>query len=177
MTSSNGDIFAERPVTRSFDVFFDLHPNKRLSKQWWGWWFETPSCPLWRHCNDHSETTDRASQEIHAEIEICFVTVVGGIEKLHVTMSLMAPQITSISTVCPTVCSGAHQRKHKSLAPLAFVRDRWISLSKPVTRKMPLAQSTEHEWIYHINLQGTGITVTSQWVWWRLKSPATRRFI
>ena len=18
---------------------------------WWGWWFETPSCPLWRHCN------------------------------------------------------------------------------------------------------------------------------
>ena len=32
--------------------FFDLHPNKRLSKHWWGWWFETPPCPLWRHCND-----------------------------------------------------------------------------------------------------------------------------
>ena len=42
---------AQRPVTRSFDVFFDLHPNKRLSKQWWGWWFEVLSCPLWRHCN------------------------------------------------------------------------------------------------------------------------------
>ena len=42
----------QRPVTRSFDVFFDLHPNKRLSKQWWGWWFETPSCPLWRYCKD-----------------------------------------------------------------------------------------------------------------------------
>ena len=26
--------------------------NKRLSKQSWGWWFETPSCSLWRHCND-----------------------------------------------------------------------------------------------------------------------------
>ena len=25
--------------------------NKRLSKQSWGWWFETPSRPLWRHCN------------------------------------------------------------------------------------------------------------------------------
>ena len=25
--------------------------NKRLSKQLWGWWFETPSCSLWRHCN------------------------------------------------------------------------------------------------------------------------------
>ena len=28
-----------------------MHLNKRLSKQWWGWWFETLSCPLWRHCN------------------------------------------------------------------------------------------------------------------------------
>ena len=32
--------------------FFDLHSNKRLSKQWWGWWFETLLCPLWRHCNE-----------------------------------------------------------------------------------------------------------------------------
>ena len=39
------------PVTRSFDVFFDLRPNKRLSEQRWGWWFETPSSPLWRQCN------------------------------------------------------------------------------------------------------------------------------
>ena len=42
---------AQRPVTRSFDVFFDLHPNKQLSKQWWGCWFETPSWSLWRHRN------------------------------------------------------------------------------------------------------------------------------
>ena len=25
--------------------------NKRLSKQSWGWWFETSSRLLWRHCN------------------------------------------------------------------------------------------------------------------------------
>ena len=31
--------------------FFDLRLNKRLSKQSWGWWFETPSRPLWRHSN------------------------------------------------------------------------------------------------------------------------------
>ena len=43
---------AQRPVTRSFDVFFDL---RLLSKQWWGWWFETPPRPLWRHCNGQSE--------------------------------------------------------------------------------------------------------------------------
>ena len=28
--------------------------NKRLSKQWWGWWFETSSRSSWRHCNDKS---------------------------------------------------------------------------------------------------------------------------
>ena len=39
------------PVTRSFDVFFDLRLNKRLSKQSWGWWCGTPWCSLWRHCN------------------------------------------------------------------------------------------------------------------------------
>ena len=41
----------QRPVTRSFDAFFDLCLNERLSKQSWGWWFEMPLDPLWRHCN------------------------------------------------------------------------------------------------------------------------------
>ena len=50
-----GEFPAQRPVTRSFDVFFDLHPNKRLSKQSWGWWFETP---LWRHTNAISDRDD-----------------------------------------------------------------------------------------------------------------------
>ena len=47
-----GEFPAQRPVTRSFDVFFNLRLNKRLRKQPWGWWFETLSCPLWRHCNE-----------------------------------------------------------------------------------------------------------------------------
>ena len=46
-----GEFSTQRPVTRSFDVYFDLRPNKGLSKQLWGWWFETQSCPLWRHRN------------------------------------------------------------------------------------------------------------------------------
>ena len=71
MTSSSGNIFrvtdplcgeftcpgefpTQRPVTRSFDGFFDLRLNKRLSKQSLGWWFEMPSWSLWRHCNVHS---------------------------------------------------------------------------------------------------------------------------
>ena len=48
---ASGEFPAQRPVTRSFDVFFDLCLNKRLRKQWRGWWFETLLCPLWSHCN------------------------------------------------------------------------------------------------------------------------------
>ena len=68
MTSSNGNIFrvtgplcgeftgpgefpTQRPVMRSFDVFLDMRLNKRLSKQWRGWWFETSLWSLWRQCN------------------------------------------------------------------------------------------------------------------------------
>ena len=49
----NSPVFpAQRPVTQSFNVFFDLRLNKRLSKQSWGWRFETSSHPVWRrHCN------------------------------------------------------------------------------------------------------------------------------
>ena len=48
-----------RPVTRSFDVFFDMRLNKRLSKQSSVWWFETPSRSLLRHYNErwHNATT------------------------------------------------------------------------------------------------------------------------
>ena len=69
MTSSNGNIFRVTghlsgeftcprwiPHTKASDaglynVFFDLRLNKRLSKQSWGWWFETLPYPLCRHCN------------------------------------------------------------------------------------------------------------------------------
>ena len=46
-----GEFPAQRPVTRSFDVLFDLRQNKQLSKQSWSWWFETPSRPLLRQRN------------------------------------------------------------------------------------------------------------------------------
>ena len=46
-----GEFPAQRPVTRSFDVFFDLRLNKRLSRQSWGWCLETLSRQLWRHRN------------------------------------------------------------------------------------------------------------------------------
>ena len=47
-----GEFPPQRLVTRSFDVSFNLRLNKPLSKQSWGWWFETPSRSLCRHCNE-----------------------------------------------------------------------------------------------------------------------------
>ena len=51
-SSVPGEFPAQRPA--SGVLMFFLRPNKRLSKQSLGWWFETLSRPLWRHCNDQS---------------------------------------------------------------------------------------------------------------------------
>ena len=70
MASSNGNIFRATgpsceevagdwwiPHTKASDTkiwcFFHLHLNKWLSKQSWGWWFETLSRSLCRRCNDN----------------------------------------------------------------------------------------------------------------------------
>ena len=45
-----GEFPSQRPMTRSFHVFFDLRLNKRLSKQSIRRWFVTPSHSLWCHC-------------------------------------------------------------------------------------------------------------------------------
>ena len=72
MTSSNGNIFRVTgplcgeftghwwiPLTKASDTelwcFLLSCLNKRLSKQAWGWWFETTSRALWRHCNGLAE--------------------------------------------------------------------------------------------------------------------------
>ena len=82
MMSSNGNIFCvtgplcgvftglgefptQRPVTRSFDVFFDLRLNKRLSKQPCGWWFEPPSWSLWRHRNGYWHKLKCMNYKLH----------------------------------------------------------------------------------------------------------------
>ena len=170
MTSSNGNIFrvtgplllltgefpSQRPVTRSFDVFLDLHLNKRLSKQSRRGWLKTPSRSLWRHFNAHrflwhvtpwwcnySYTPHLQLQFNQTAVE---VTVWEGncthvFHNVDVIMGTMASQITSLTIVYSTVYSDADQRKHQSSASLAFVRGihrgpvnsphKW-----PVTRKM-----------------------------------------
>ena len=64
-------------------------------------------------------------------------------------MSAMVSQISGISIICSTVCSGADQRKHQSCASMAFVRGihRWRWRWFPLTWKMfPFDDVIMHVW-------------------------------
>ena len=80
-----GEFPTQRPVAQSFDVFFDLRLNKRLSKQWRGWWFETQSCPLWRHRNADRDKLYR--QYVHSSHGWCSSLAVREITKSSNTFS------------------------------------------------------------------------------------------
>ena len=95
MTSSNGNIFrvtgplcgeftgpgefpTQRPVTRSFDVFFDLRLNKRLSKQ------NREAGDLSRHCG-HYDVIGMLAMEIpvlHLVLDLANQIAASKIDKL-----------------------------------------------------------------------------------------------
>ena len=130
-----GEFPAQKPVTRSFDVFFDLRLNKRLSKQWWGWWYETPSRLLWSHCNDDE-------QERH--------WFVFDDAWLYIRFRCALSQIVHIIFLRRYIAS--NNRNSSYFAPV-------MGLSFIVLLSLEFF-----------------ITTTSQWVRWRLKSPASRLF-
>ena len=82
-----GEFPTQRPVTRSLDCFFDLHLNKPLSKQSWGWLFETPSRSSWRHWNVHT-------------VPLCFVVVWGSV-KVN-TVCRVTSRTLRKQSICPT---------------------------------------------------------------------------
>ena len=53
----SGGFPSQRPITRSFYVFFDLQPSKKLNKQSRRRWFKTTSHSLWRHYNATNKRT------------------------------------------------------------------------------------------------------------------------
>ena len=71
-----GEFPAQKPVTQSFDVFC-LRLNKRLSKQSRGWWFETASRSLWRHCKNSFSSLSRGQTNVKVKIpndyHICII--------------------------------------------------------------------------------------------------------
>ena len=144
----SGEFPAQSPVTRSFDVFFHLCLNKQLSKQSWGWWFEAPSHPLWRHSNDTMDYSVKESihniklhhfQNDHDEIRInvCFKHITNH----NITMTLHEHW---------SVISFFVQNKENISAPhfWSFVkeihRSHWpfVKLNPPVTGGIPSQRDT-----------------------------------
>ena len=80
-----GEFTPQRLVTRSFDIFFDLCLNKRLSKQSRRRWFETPSCSSWRHCNEpmKSWSISRVNRYVPFILSLCCLVCIHGIGQLR----------------------------------------------------------------------------------------------
>ena len=101
----SGEFPAQRPVTRSFGVFFDLRLNERLSKHSWGWWLETPSCPLWRQSNaigitNHmTNLVDSHSVNPDCVMRYCSVYICQGFKYSLFTMSISS-RAAFIQTLC-----------------------------------------------------------------------------
>ena len=137
----HGEFPTQRPVTRSFDVFFDVRPNKQLSKQSWGWWSETLSPSLWRKGSLMWRFDIFCENVWHQRSYTILEPALSMYHYHDVIMTTIASQITSLTIVYSTVYSDADQSKHQSSASLAFVREihrgpvtfphKW-----PVTRKM-----------------------------------------
>ena len=81
-----GEFPAQRPVTRSFDIFFDLCLKIRLCKQSRRRGFETPPRSLWRRCNkivicawingwvNNREAGNFGSHRAHYDVTIMSIT-------------------------------------------------------------------------------------------------------
>ena len=93
------EFLAQSPVMRSFDVFFDMRPNKQLSKQLWGSWFDMLSCPLWRHNNVTTRTQGATATKSEA-MELALVSWLAIFWFQHIVapclVRLSAPMILTI---------------------------------------------------------------------------------
>ena len=117
-----GEFPSQRPVTWNFDVFFDLHLNKQLSKHLWRWWFDTLSRSLWRHCKMMKFTQDLESQLIY-QFRAQRPQVIS-LEDITVT----SHEHHGVSNwIYPTACSGLHRIQHQSLALWDLCEgNRWL---------------------------------------------------
>ena len=77
-----------------------------------------------------------------------------------VIISAMASQITGITIVCPTVCSGADQREYQRSALLAFVRGihRWPVNSM---HRASNAENVSIGWRHHENNHSVSVLLST----------------
>ena len=111
---------------------YDSHSNFAYTKPFW--------VHSWHLCllmtNDIIQTNQfLAKLSLSLAPLLIHITLIDQMHYSDIIMSVMASQITGVSIVCPTVGSGADQRKHQSSASQAFVQeeftgDRWFPRTK-----------------------------------------------
>ena len=109
MTSSNGNIF--RVTSHLCGEFTGSRwiPHKRLRKQWWGWWFDMPWGPLWRHCN----------KPFVRVISFVIATII-----LTLQVEKKNSSNTSWKSIKPSVYSIFH-RKYKNISTIYIIPPHW----------------------------------------------------
>ena len=130
-------------------------PPGPVGPRWAPCWPREP-CYQGQHCNltrSHYEMSYRKVDRIRlprTNSQYCCQALMGFFHYNDAMMSAMAPQITSLTTVCLTVYSGVDQIKHQSCASLAFVGEftgnQWI----PLTKKASNAENSSTWWRHHV---------------------------
>ena len=147
----------QRPVTQSFDVFFDLRLNKGLSKQPWCWWFETPSLSLWRQCNVYMYTNKINKATVILTVQLfrwvlsgdnyCFMFVA-----TNWSLTLMRSMTNSVvigvlTSLCPILLNNF--KMHTKVLSLSFFDNERPKLIKIFSHGRLRALEPKCTWQYH----------------------------
>ena len=147
-----GEFPSQRPVTRGFDVFFDLRLNKRLSKQSWGWWCETPWC--------------------HYDVTV--LSLVALVASLSTDIIQQMP-LQSRHNECDGVSN--HRRFHRLLNCWFRCRQKKSKLrvtglcagNSPVTGEFPIQKASNAEnvsiwWRYHVYRETCDVSILNSFI-------------
>ena len=121
--------------------------NKRLCKQSWGWWFQTPSRSLWRHRNvsTHFQSLSHSRPKRLYYYMYRMEEIYGGMLLSEISlrwrqMGAIASQITRNSTICSKVFLANNKENIKTLYFGSLLREtRRVanpSNKAPVMRKI-----------------------------------------
>ena len=119
---------SQTPVTSSFDVFFDLCANKRLTKQSRHWWSEMPSSSLWRHYYDTGQPVSTLGTGVHfiEEFKLCEIDfAVMHFLATHL-LHIFAQEKNSIVIAHANICSDLYIETWK----IAWLLRIWITMEE-----------------------------------------------
>ena len=152
-----------RLVTRSFDVYFDLYRNKRLSKQSRCWW----CCPLWRHCYVVVESfgtyfAKMANQRHIIPIKHCTLNVFC---KLSAILCVCINELIILICILFVSLAGivlgmdaTNQRRHGPILKWFFLQEIWYSAiqGQGITETITETEMSSFWWNFH------------HWLHWKL---------